>query len=359
MKLRSIVLLSIAALTLSVPATASDSVGWYVGLGVGRDMMESFDAKVTTPYGVTENGPLTTTYKVHPSDTALFTGSFGYRFRNRLRVEDEVGFDQHVLKFDSNLFTGHGTVVSDFVNVLYDYRLGSRWDVFVGAGVGAASLDFKASYNGASFWSNSAIRPAGQAIVGFTYSLSDRTDIGLDYRYRAFIGDMTSPCGSGCSIKTGNMSEQVAMFNLRFYLWPEPPPSPPPPPPPPPPPVAPPPPPPPPPAPVRTFIVFFDFNKANLTDAARSVVADAVRAGKANGFVKVLVTGHTDTVGSDSYNMKLSVRRAQSVKDEMVREGIDDSTIAILGMGFHSLLVPTGMGVREPQNRRAVIEFGQ
>ena len=74
---------------------------------------------------------------------------------------------------------------------------------------------------------------------------------------------------------------------------------------------------------MKTFIVFFDFDKSNLTDKAQEVVAEAVRTAKANGFVKVLVTGHTDTVGSDSYNQALSIRRAQSVKDEMVREGLD------------------------------------
>src|SRR5262249_37413928 len=79
------------------------------------------------------------------------------------------------------------------------------------------------------------------------------------------------------------------------------------------PPAPPPPPPPPPPMvkPVTTFIVFFDFNKSNLTAEAEAVVADAVKVAKSNGFVKVLVTGHTDTVGSDSYNMGLSVRRAE------------------------------------------------
>ena len=125
-----------------------------------------------------------------------------------------------------------------------------------------------------------------------------------------------------------------------------------------PPPPAPPPPPPMAPKPVTTFIVFFDFNKSNLTAEAQSVVAEAVKVAKGNGFVKVLVTGHTDTVGSDSYNMGLSVRRAEAVKDEMVREGMDGSGIAIQGKSFHDPLVPTGPGVREPQNRRAVIDLG-
>jgi|SRR5579862_6963124 len=109
---------------------------------------------------------------------------------------------------------------------------------------------------------------------------------------------------------------------------------------------------------VKTFIVFFDFDKSNLTDKAQEVVAEAVRVAKANGFVKVLVTGHTDTVGSDSYNQALSVRRAESVKDEMTRLGLDSAGIEVVGRSFHDPLVPTGPGVREPQNRRAVIDLG-
>ena len=122
--------------------------------------------------------------------------------------------------------------------------------------------------------------------------------------------------------------------------------------------AAPPPPPPPPPPPVKTYIVFFDFNQTALTDNAMSVIGEAVHSAKANGFVKVMVTGHTDTVGSDSYNQDLSVRRAQVVKDEMVREGMDASGISVDGKSFHDPLVPTGPGVREPQNRRAVIDLG-
>ena len=71
------------------------------------------------------------------------------------------------------------------------------------------------------------------------------------------------------------------------------------------------------------------------------------------------IVGHTDTVGSDKYNMKLSMARAAAVKDEMVREGLDGSSIAIEGKSFHDPLVPTGPGVREPQNRRAVIDLGK
>jgi OOP family OmpA-OmpF porin len=110
---------------------------------------------------------------------------------------------------------------------------------------------------------------------------------------------------------------------------------------------------------VKTYIVFFDFDKSNLTEKAQEVVAEAVKATKveACGLVKVLVTGHTDTVGSDSDDQRLSVSRAQAVKDEMVSEGMSGPHIRIEGRGFHDLLVPTPLGVREPQNNRAVIDL--
>lgn len=55
--------------------------------------------------------------------------------------------------------------------------------------------------------------------------------------------------------------------------------------------------------------------------------------------------------------MGLSFRRAESVKNEMVREGVEGSEISIEGKSFHDPLVPTGLGVREPQNCRAVIDL--
>jgi len=178
----------------------------------------------------------------------------------------------------------------------------------------------------------------------------DSVAVGAGLGY-AFNGDVTAMLDYEGDFSSDRSINSV-MGRIKIKLGEEAPPPPPPPPP------APPPPPPPPPPPVKTFIVFFDFDKSNLTDKAQEVVAEAVRTAKSNGFVKVLVTGHTDTVGSDSYNQALSIRRAQSVKDEMVREGLDAGGIAIEGKSFHDPLVPTGPGVREPQNRRAVIDLG-
>lgn len=122
--------------------------------------------------------------------------------------------------------------------------------------------------------------------------------------------------------------------------------------------AAPPPPAPPPAAVVRNFVVFFDFDKSNLTQEARQVVASAVNAAKTSGTAHITVTGHTDTVGSQRYNQRLSERRAESVKAEMVKLGMNGSEITTIGKSFNEPLVPTGPGVREPQNRRAMIDLG-
>ena len=113
----------------------------------------------------------------------------------------------------------------------------------------------------------------------------------------------------------------------------------------------------PPPA-ISRYIVFFDFDKSNLSPEAEQVIGAAVNSAKNTGMARILVTGHTDTVGSQRYNQALSERRAGAVKAEMMRLGLNSSDIATVGKSFSEPLVSTGPGVREPQNRRAVIDLG-
>jgi iron complex outermembrane receptor protein len=105
----------------------------------------------------------------------------------------------------------------------------------------------------------------------------------------------------------------------------------------------------------RSFQVFFDFDKSDITAAAAKVIQAAADAVKAGHVVQITVTGHTDTVGSASYNQGLSERRAASVKQTLVADGVAGGEITTIGVGKTGLLVPTADGVREPQNRRAEI----
>jgi outer membrane protein OmpA-like peptidoglycan-associated protein len=109
--------------------------------------------------------------------------------------------------------------------------------------------------------------------------------------------------------------------------------------------------------PPKRLVIFFGFAKTNLTTEGRRVLADAVRAGKQEGYDQVTITGNTDTVGSEPYNFELSVRRAQVVRDEMVGQGVNGWWISFEGRGARNLLVQTAPGVREPQNRRVIIDL--
>jgi outer membrane protein OmpA-like peptidoglycan-associated protein len=101
--------------------------------------------------------------------------------------------------------------------------------------------------------------------------------------------------------------------------------------------------------------VFFDWDKATLTDRARQIVKEAAENSTRVQYTRIEVDGYTDTSGTPKYNQGLSIRRAQAVAAELVKDGVPRGGIAIQGFGETHLLVPTGPGVREPQNRRVEI----
>jgi len=116
----------------------------------------------------------------------------------------------------------------------------------------------------------------------------------------------------------------------------------------------------PPPAPaVRNFIVFFDFDRSTLTPRAMDIVKEAANTAKTGQSARVTCAGHTGTAGSANYNMALSVRRANAVKNALVDIGVPASSISVDAKGETSPRVQTLDDVREPQNRRVdiVIEW--
>ncbi|MBL8675565.1 MAG: OmpA family protein [Rhodospirillales bacterium] len=105
----------------------------------------------------------------------------------------------------------------------------------------------------------------------------------------------------------------------------------------------------------KSYIVFFDFDRALITPTAATTIKQAAADAKAGKSTRLDVTGHADKSGGDAYNMALSLRRANAVKDQLVREGIPANQIAVVGRGESMPLVQTADGVREPQNRRVEI----
>ena len=108
----------------------------------------------------------------------------------------------------------------------------------------------------------------------------------------------------------------------------------------------------------RSYLVFFDFDKSNLTPGAIEIIKKAnTEAHASANEVNFSITGHTDRAGSDAYNMKLSQRRANSVKGELVKLGDNGKYIETIAKGESEPLVPTKDGVKEPQNRRVEIIY--
>ena len=109
------------------------------------------------------------------------------------------------------------------------------------------------------------------------------------------------------------------------------------------------------PAPARTYLVFFDFDRADLTDRARQIIADAARASTAVQTTRIEIAGHADRAGTPQYNQRLSERRAAAVASELERQGVPRSAMVVQAFGESRPLVQTADGVREPQNRRVEI----
>ncbi len=111
----------------------------------------------------------------------------------------------------------------------------------------------------------------------------------------------------------------------------------------------------PPPPPVKNFLVFFDFDKSTLTPRAMDIVKEAAATAKSGQNARLTCTGHTDTSGPANYNMALSLRRANTVKNALVSNGVPATAISVVGRGEAQPLGQAADGVREPQNRRVEI----
>jgi outer membrane protein OmpA-like peptidoglycan-associated protein len=119
---------------------------------------------------------------------------------------------------------------------------------------------------------------------------------------------------------------------------------------------APPPPPPPAPPPVKKKIVLrgvhFDFNKWNIRPPDRAVLDEAIATLKQEGSISVICQGYTDSIGSDAYNLKLSMRRAEAVRDYLVAGGIAADRIKVEGFGKADPVASNDTADGRAQNRR-------
>jgi OmpA-OmpF porin, OOP family len=103
------------------------------------------------------------------------------------------------------------------------------------------------------------------------------------------------------------------------------------------------------------YIVLFDFDKSNINAEGQTVIEQVIAAAGKMGAVNISATGHADRSGSESYNMALSLRRADSVRAALIAGGLSADAITVAGRGESEPAVPTPDGVKEQANRRVEI----
>jgi OOP family OmpA-OmpF porin len=342
----------VAATILAMPlaAKAQPINGLYVGGGAGVNLMQNEDVKVSS-FGGSGSGHFKT-------DTGpAFNLSLGYGFGNGLRAEIEGNYYYNTFNGVSGGATGGGQEqkMGAMANVLYDFvGLTPYVQPYVGVGVGYQwAKDTNMHINAPGFASSAPNDTEGkfayQGIIGAAFPIPAAPGLSLtaDYRFMGLVGDRNysgQVNGFPATYKMSSDYNHTIMVGF-LYAFGAPAPAP----------MA--------PAPVavppspvsRSYLVFFDWDKSNLTDRARQIVSEAAANSTKVQYTRLEVNGYTDTSGTPQYNQGLSIRRAQSVAAELVKDGVPKSAIAIQGFGETHLLVPTGPGVREPQNRRVEI----
>ena len=389
------VLLAATILVAPMATNAQPVAGLYVGIGAGVNITQKEDIKSFNLPALLPGVPLSSGGQLNGSTGFAGVVSLGWGFGNGLRAEVEGDYrNNHSSNFSGLSFSGvgGGTTEQKFggmFNLLYDFNgLSPSIVPYLGIGVGYQAINEKwRAYNTLGVTSpplqlstvlTSLAFPPGslqtsgqntegsfayQAIIGTAFPLPQIIPglaATLEYRFLGTTGNRSyhgtasatavSPAtgaqlgvaATPASVTLGNSYNHTILIGLRYNFGVAPPP----PPPPAPPPVA---------APARSYLVFFDWDKATLTDRARQIIREAAENSTKVQYTRIEVNGYTDTSGAAKYNMGLSIRRARVVQAELIKNGVPANAITIQGFGETHLLVPTGPSVREPQNRRVEI----
>ncbi len=361
MKLRS-VLLAATVLALPAAAIAQPVDGLYVGAGAGYNYLQNLklkDFEPTVPPNAAPGG------KLRGDGGFVGVASVGYGLGNGLRLEIQGDYRQDHQKVKNSAYTGGTSDTQSYggyLNAFFDFDIGTPFFYpYVGVGAGYRWLELKnfheyvpGTEDGYFFNNQSKGAFSAQGIVGGAFPFPGLPGLSVTAEYR-FTGvfentrfrdgltNLTVPA-TASSVKVEDQYNHSFLIGLRYaFNTPTPPP---------PAPAA-------APAPVaapsRTYLVFFDWDRADLTARARQIIGEAAANAAKVQVTRIEVNGYTDLSGTAAYNQKLSVRRAESVAAELVRDGIARSEITTQGFGESHPLVPTAKGVREPQNRRVEI----
>ena len=367
-------------LAAPVAARAQTISGVYVGTGAGVNFLQS--EQLRSPAIAGSNFNLgNSRLQFDPGFRAL--ASIGYGFGNGLRVELEGDYFRNSLSrikrsgsgpvFGNGLpsqaisASGNEEKYGGFVNAIWDFdpnRIGLGFlpiaiTPYLGVGLGylqSHNQDVRLSSSGQFL-----IRSTGtdgnlayQAIVGFAFPISLVPGLAVTAEYRFtgiaghqdYNGQFFAPgVATRARLRESNdLNHSIVAVAIRYEFNHPPPPS---------------------PVPVavpstevvpsRSYLVFFDWDRAELTTRARQIVAEAATASTRVRTTRIEVQGNADRSGTPAYNQGLSLRRARAVAAELVRHGVPQGEISVQGFGDTRPLVATAAGVREPQNRRVEI----
>jgi outer membrane protein OmpA-like peptidoglycan-associated protein len=321
----------IAAAVVAVPVAVAPAAvqaqplnGVYIGAGAGVNWLT--DTNIRAPGAGTVK-----------SDVGFVgLGSVGYAFGNGFRVELEGNYRYQQVK--ANGVGGQLQSYGPMVNALYDFDAGLGWATpYVGVGIGYQWGEVRAG--GVNTSSDGAW--AGQGILGAAFAIPDVPGLAVTAEARVLGTFEKVRYGNGSTDPQLNVSGLLGLrYNFGAVGAPV---------------VAAAPAAVPAPAPARTYLVFFDWDRADLTPRARQIIADAAQASTRVATTRIEVAGHADRTGTPQYNQALSLRRANAVAAELVRLGVAQNAIDIQAFGESRPLVATADNVREPQNRRVEI----
>jgi len=372
--MRKLVLgMALATTALASPAVARDD-SWYIEADAGAMIVEDshFDigttanaANVNHDYGYDMGGIIGYDFGGFRLEAeASFREADPESLTSSVRIPAAAGLSSAApgVLGSWNYVAGDVNALSFMVNGLLDFGDDDGLQGFVGGGAGVARVNHHYSINrvGPGWVDDSDTGFAWQALAGVRAPISDSWDVGLKYRFFN-VNNVDLVDSSGRALSTRFRSHSLLgtlTYNfggpVEEVL----------PPPPPPPVVAPPPPPvvvaPPPPPPCNKgpYIVFFDWDKSDITPEAAGILDSAVTAYANCESVPIMLAGYADRSGSPRYNQGLSERRNTAVRGYLSSRGIADGAITSQGFGETNPRVPTADGVRELQNRRVEITYG-
>ncbi len=271
-----------------------------------------------------------------------FVGDFvaGYAFKNNIRAELDFGYRKYDVKHIGNInVDGDVSSYALTANVLYDFVNNTDFTPFIGVGAGIAynkmkdkTLDEK----------ESSTRFAALGTAGVSYNITKALSASLSYRFFASWDQKTALKADydmyaheillGLKYSFGAPKKVAAAAAPATYD------------------VA---------ADSSSYMVFFALNSAVITPEAEQTLSKVAEEYKAGKDVKLKLTGHTDLTGPAAFNMTLSKQRAESAKRALVKMGLPAEQITTRGVGMADPLIPTALGVLEPQNRRVVIDIAE